>query len=160
MNTINISAEVLRELGGIADNENYMAKVLEFIKGLTQHTQTALVRGAVYTSLLEQLSDFQEYGQGWDGASALPLNRTVVKNFKAILQRGKDNELSGWSISPETNGTLLLQNRKHDAGINLGMKEFSYFIITGENVEGKDAVKFSPKAVISVIKSINAHDKK
>lgn len=155
MNTINVNAEVLRELGYIADNENYMAKVLDFIKGLTHRAADTVVRGVAYTSLLEQLSDFQVYEAGWDGAEALPLNREVVKNFKHVLQKGKDSDLQGWNISPEKNGTLLMQNRSRNAGINLGIKDFSYFIITDGIVEGQNNVKFSPKAVLSVIKKIS-----
>ena len=105
---VSVSAELLRELGYIADNESYMAKTIAFIKSLTQRQQTE-VKGVAYMGLLEQLSDFQEYEKGWDGAEALPLNAKVVRNFKSALQKCSEKGLTGWHISSETNGTLLFE---------------------------------------------------
>lgn len=153
MNTVNVSAEVLRELGYIADNSSYMEKVLDYIRSLTK--KNVVQRGAIYTSLLEQLSDFQEYEAGWDGAGALPLSKKVVKNFKAVLAKASEKSLQGWHLEPQSNGTLLMQDYNCNAGINLGTKDFSYFIIIDGNVEGQNNVKFSPNAVLNVIRKIN-----
>ena len=155
MNTINLSAEIFRELGNIADNESYLEKVLRFIKSLKKERTTASVRGAAYTSLLEQLSDFQEYEAGWDGFSALPLNKTVVKNFKNVLAKASDDVLAGWYLSPETNGTLLISRADENAGINLGTHEFSYFIIadSGE-VNGENHVKYSTRNILATLNNL------
>lgn len=152
--TVSVSAELLRELGYIADNENYMAKTIAFIKSLTQRQQTE-VKGMAYMGLLEQLSDFQEYEKGWDGAEALPLNAKVVRNFKSALQRCSEKGLTGWHISPETNGTLLFENGRGDAGINIGAKEFSYYIIRDGHVTGENHVRFSVSAILKTMKKIN-----
>jgi len=154
MEAISISAELFREIGHIADNESYLAKVLDFVKTLTRKNSMPM-HGVAYLTLLEQLSDFQEYGKGWDGANALPLNKTVVKNFKAMLAKSNDQDLSGWHISPEVNGTLLLQNEANNAGINLGTRDFSYFLIKGEDIEGANNIRFTPKALIDTIKKLN-----
>jgi hypothetical protein len=71
---------------------------------------TAMAHGKEYTELLESLSDFQDYEQGWDGEDALPLDKTVVRNFKEVLQHSEDSYLKGWLLFPERNGTLFLQN--------------------------------------------------
>lgn len=155
MNTsVSISAELLRELGYIADNESYMAKTIAFIKSLT-HRQQKAEKGVAYMALLEQLSDFQEYQKGWDGGDALPLNAKVVRNFKSVIQKCSETSLTGWHVSPETNGTLLFENGQADAGINIGIKEFSYFIIKDGNVNGENNVKFSVSAILKTMKKIN-----
>lgn len=155
MNTINLSAEIFRELGNIADNESYLEKVLRFIKSLKKDRATASVRGSVYTSLLEQLSDFQEYEAGWDGFGALPLNKTVVKNFKNVLAKASDDVLTGWYLSPETNGTLLISRTDENAGINLGIHELSYFVITdGGEVNGENHVKYSTRNLLETLKKL------
>ena len=152
--TINVSAQLLRELGYIADNENYMAKTVAFIKSLT-HEHLEEEKGIAYMALLEQLSDFQEYQKGWDGDEALPLHTKVVRNFKSVLQKCNEKALTGWHISPETNGTLLFENAKCDAGINIGVKDFSYFIIKDGNVTGENRVRFSVSAILKTMKKIN-----
>jgi hypothetical protein len=152
--TVSVSAELLRELGYIADNESYMVKTIAFIKSLT-HRQQAEEKGVAYMTLLEQLSDFQEYQNGWDGSEALPLNAKVVRNFKSVLQKCNERGLTGWHISPETNGTLLFENGQGDAGINIGIKDFSYFIIRDGHVTGENQVKFSVSAILKTMKKIN-----
>ncbi len=152
--TVSVSAELLRELGYIADNESYMAKTIAFIKSLT-HGKQAEVKGIAYMALLEQLSDFQEYEKGWDGDRALPLNAKVVRNFKSALQKCSETSLTGWHLSPETNGTLLFENGRGDGGINIGAKEFSYYIIRDGNVTGENHVRFSVSAIIKTMKKIN-----
>jgi len=153
MNSVNVSAEILRELGYIADNTNYLEKVLAYIRSLTKKASTQ--RGIAYVSLLEQLSDFQEYEAGWDGAEARPLNQKVVKNFKAVLGKASEEILQGWHLEPQTNGTLLLLNDSSHAGINLGSNDFSFFSVSNGDVDGKNHVRFSANNVIDTIKQLS-----
>ncbi len=152
--TASVSAELLRELGYIAGNENYMAKTIAYIRSLT-HSRQKEEKGVAYMNLLEQLSDFQEYQKGWDGADALPLNAKVIRNFKSVIQKSDEASLTGWHISPETNGTLLFENGNADAGINIGTKDFSYYIIRDGNVTGENNVRFSVSAIMKAMRRIN-----
>ncbi len=152
--TVSVGPDLLRELSYIADNEGYMAKTIAFIKSLYKDNQS-VGKGHIYMSLLEQLSDFQEYQKGWDGAEALPLNARVVRNFKSVIKKCSESNLAGWHISPETNGSLLFENEAGNAGINIGINEFSYFIIKDGNVAGENHVRFSVTAVLNTIKKIN-----
>ena len=104
--------------------------------------------------LLERLSDFQEYKKGWDGEDALPLNSQVVKNFKKVLKSSRESDLSGWTIFPAANGTLLVQNKERKSGINIGVKGFSYYAIKDGEVTGENHLKFSPRAVIEMMNQI------
>ena len=147
-----MNAQLLRQLSYIADNENYLQKTLDFISKLTK--SKGAVHGAVYTEMLERLSDFQEYEQGWDGEGAVPLSRHVVKNFKSLIQKSSDADLQGWTIYPAANGTLLLQNKDRKSGINIGTSGFSYYSIKDGEVKGENNMKFSPKAVLDTMKQI------
>ena len=153
MNTINVSAEIFRELGYIANNESSLERVLDFIKSLKPKS-AELSHGAVYMALLKQLSDFQEYEHGWDGAEALPLNKKVVKNIKSVLTKTTDDMLTGWMLSPETNGTILLKRDDSKAAINLGTCDFSYFLIDNGQVSGENGVKFTVKNIQNVLKKM------
>ena len=89
-----------------------------------------------------------------DDDDALPLNKTVIQNFKNVLRKSDDSYLRGWLLFPERNGTLFLQNNLYDAGINIGAKDFSYFINKDGKVTGENAKRFSPEAVIETMKKI------
>lgn len=151
MTAIELNAQLLRQISYIADNESYLQKTLDFINKLTKSKSAAIVRGAVYTELLERLSDFQEYKKGWDGDDALPLNSQVVKNFKKVLQKSADNDLTGWTIFPAANGTLLLQNKERKSGINIGEDGFSYYRIKDGQVQGENRLKFSPTVILETM---------
>ena len=154
MTTIELNAQLLREISYIADNESYLQKTLDFITKLTKSKHIAMERGQAYTLLLERLSDFQEYEKGWDGDDALPLSRQVVKNFKNVLKKSKDDELIGWNIFPAANGTLLLQHKERKSGINIGTNGFSYYHVEDGEIKGENHLKFSPKAIIDTMKRI------
>ena len=156
MTTIELNAEIYRQIGYLSDDRSYLEKALEMLRGLTRIKSTAQARGREYTELLESLSDFQDYEQGWDGEDALPLDKTVVRNFKKVLQGSEDCNLKGWVIFPERNGTLFMQNEQRNAGINIGSKDYSYYINEGDTVIGENAKKFTPASVIDTIKKICA----
>ena len=106
--------------------------------------------GRLYESLLAM----SQLKQGWDGYNALPVNRQVIDNMHGVLDNCESALLQGWQIFPEINGTILLQNSLKRAGINLGDKTFSYFIIRGNNVDGDDKKSFSVSLVLNVLKNI------
>ena len=105
--------------------------------------------------MLEQLSDFQEYEEGWDGAEARPLGRKVVKNFKAFLAKASDESLQGWHLEPQANGTLLLLNNSRNAGINIGISDFSFFVVNNRNLEGQNHIHFTVANMLNTLKRIN-----
>lgn len=156
MNTIELNAEIYRQLGYLSDDRSYLEKVLEMLRGLTRIKSTAQAHGREYTELLECLSDFQDYEQGWDGEDALPLDKDVIKNFKKVLQSSEDKLLKGWVIFPERNGTLLMQNTNAGAGINIGSKDYSYYINKDGKIIGENAKKFTPASVMETLKKICA----
>lgn len=156
MNALELNAEIYRQIGYLADDRSYLEKALEMLRGLVRVKSTAKARGREYTELLESLSDFQDYEQGWDGEDAAPLDKTVIRHFKDILQKSNDSDLRGWVIFPERNGTLFMQNEYYNAGINIGIKDYSYYSNRGGKVIGENAKKFTPTDVLETIRKICA----
>ena len=152
MTAVELNAQLLREISYIADNESYLQKTLDFIKKLTKSKPSTVVRGQAYMTMLERLSDYQEYKKGWDGDDALPISSLVVKNFKRVLQQSVDSDLQGWTIYPAANGTLLIQHKERKSGINIGTQGYSYYVNQDGVVKGENHLKFSPKAVLETMR--------
>ena len=105
--------------------------------------------------LYQRLLQVSKLQQGWDGYNALPVNSQVIDNMHVVLDNCDSTQLQGWQIFPEINGTILLQNSVRRAGINLGDKTFSYFIINGNNVDGDDSKSFSVSLFLNVLNKLN-----
>lgn len=105
--------------------------------------------------LYQRLLQVSKLQQGWDGYNALPVNSQVIDNMHVVLENCDSTQLQGWQIFPEINGTILLQNSVRRAGINLGDKTFSYFIINGNNVDGDDSKSFSVSLFLNVLNKLN-----
>ncbi len=107
--------------------------------------------------LLKDLADYESYKKGWDDESAAPLSPIVIKSFKRLLEKSNEDDLKDWNIFPEKNGTMILENSKRQAQINLAEKEFSYFILADSGLKGEDHIKLSTSRLLKAIKAIN-HD--
>ncbi len=110
---------------------------------------------AAYYGILHKLKTYQGYTKGWDGENASPLTAKVTENFSHVLEVIDKHLLQGLTIYPETNGTLLIDSTKREAGISLGDERFSYYEINDGKVTGENGISFSVSALIDVIKRIN-----
>lgn len=144
-------------------NEDSLRAVSQYVRVLIMHsgnnatsaesdTQT---RGFTYQNMLKRLSDFQEFEQGWDGEDARPLSHAAVKNFKEVLNACSDTQLTGWTIYPAANGSLLLEYQQRQAGINISGKEFSYYDINDGTAKGANHCIFKPSSVIDTMRKIS-----
>lgn len=114
---------------------------------------------AAYYDILDKLNTYKNYQRGWDGENASPLTSEVVSNFSSVLEVIDKRLLLGVTIYPETNGTLLVDCNRREAGISLGNDRFSYYITDNDKVEGKNGIPFSVMAFTEVLKIINSqHD--
>ena len=75
--------------------------------------------------------------------------------MKALLANIGEKDLAGWRALPEINGTISLQNDEKRAGIQVGDTAFSYFVISGNNVLGKDNVMFAIPTLLDILREIN-----
>lgn len=105
-------------------------------------------------ALLKQLYAIQDFQNGWDGADALPLQPLSVNNLRGAMSLCEDSVLSGWQLSPEKNGTLMLTARDGNAGINIGDATYSYFKIVDDDVYGESNLAFNPNNVAAIIKEL------
>lgn len=108
-----------------------------------------------YYDILNKFLTYSNYGEKWDGASAVPLTEKVKANFSDVLNKIDKRYLEGLTIFPEINGTLLIDSTKKEAGICLGNDAFSYFITDNDEVSGQDNIPYSAAALIDTIKTIN-----
>lgn len=110
---------------------------------------------AAYYAILNKLKTYQGYAKGWDGEDASPLTEKVIVNFSLVLEVIDKDLLKDITIYPETNGTLLIDSTKREAGISLGEERFSYYEINGDKVTGQNGIPFSVSALTDAIKTIN-----
>lgn len=129
-------------------------KVYYILTMLAKPADAEKPRGLDYQGMIKRLSDFQEYEQGWDGADARPLNGDVVKNFKLVLEESTDDILVGWTIFPAANGSLLLEYKPCEAGINIGKDDYSFYFLDHQEIKGKNHQAFSPEAIIKTMQDI------
>ena len=108
-----------------------------------------------YYDILKKWNTYKGYAQGWDGEDASPLTPQVIDNFNQVLNQIDKHLLQGLTIYPETNGTLLIDSTKREAGISLGDQRFSYYEIEGDKITGQDGIPFTAEALAQVIARIN-----
>ena len=110
---------------------------------------------ANFSEMKKRISFLSTLQHGWDGYNAFPISSIVIENVHELLSSIDEDCLSGWRALPEINGTISLQNDMLRAGIQIGDKTLSYFVIRGDNVTGEDNVAFSISNFVNILKSIN-----
>ena len=134
-----------------------MQLVLKLKDSLLSKAPSSVDEGAqvAYYAILDKLKTYQGYEKGWDGEQASPLTEKVVSNFSHVLETIDKKLLEGITIFPETNGTLMIDSTRREAGISLGDDKFSYYVIDGDVVKGENGVPFTVSALTNIIKEIN-----
>lgn len=141
-------------------NKTVKVQLLRRLKqDLTTYPDTTEVRNEIdrasYYELIKKFNTYKEYQEGWDGENAVPLTKKVVDNFNLMLEQLDIKMFQGLTIYPETNGSLLIDSTKREAGISLGEQKFSYYVISDDKVTGENSIPFSVKAISEVISMIN-----
>ena len=137
-------------------------EILEAKGKNTHNTKTTRSRAsrknaqhASFSEMKKRISFLSTLKHGWGGYNASPINSLVINNVHELLSNIDEDYLSGWRALPEINGTISLQNDLLRAGIQIGDKTLSYFVIRGDNVTGEDNVAFSISNFVNILKSIN-----
>lgn len=128
---------------------------MDTVETLKRPTHT-IRNGLLINPMLDSIDKLSSLKSGWDGYSAVPICKEVISNLVTVLHQCSDDDINGWKIYPEINGTILLQNSKLKAGIHLGVSTFSYFVIKGEHVSGADNLEFSVTPFVNILRQINA----
>ena len=104
----------------------------------------------------QHLDDIAMLKEGWDAyGEAVPVNTVVINHVRKILSRCKPSDLSEWRLSPNVNGTMLLE--LDDAAISIGIDSFTYYAeVEGKDI-GEEYLPFTVDGVINTIRKINSY---
>lgn len=101
-----------------------------------------------------RLKEMENLQQGWDGEGAIPVKKETIELVRQMFKEIRPSDLSDWSISPNVNGTILLE--LDDAAISIASKEFSYYAESGEHYMDAEHQECSVKALIETVRRINS----
>ncbi len=106
--------------------------------------------------LKRRLNDFAKLKHGWDGyGDALPISDVAINNTKQVFKECRPSDLSEWRLSPNTNGTILLE--LDNAAVSIGDDSFTYWYEADGKDFGEEYVPFTAKTVANAIKKINSY---
>ena len=103
---------------------------------------------------LDRLDYLSTLKEDWDGYGAAPVSAVVIENLKNTIKISRDDDWESWMISPETNGALCLQSKRHSASISIGSSEFSYYSFTPESEIGESHIPFTIKQLLNIMRKI------
>lgn len=111
-------------------------------------------RGANLTNALNRVAHLAKLKDNWDGDGASHILSEVLDNIRSVLMFSNDNDWQNWSISPDVNGTLILQSDDALCAISLGSHEFSYLSRRGGKRIGDSHIKFTENSFLNVMRSL------
>ena len=105
-----------------------LRRVIQSLSGITQVLvrKETKAKSETYIRHQARIEELCALKAGWDDDGAIPPEKQAINNVKRLLEKSEDGDLSQWVIFPDTNGTILLENKSCDATISVGNKEFSY----------------------------------
>lgn len=104
-------------------------------------------------ALKKKMADISLLGEDWDGYEAEPVNPITLKNFKKALSACKPSDFADWTLSPNTNGTLLLE--RDEAAVSIASKEFSCYAEQGDRYMEENHRSFTVPALLDTVRRIN-----
>lgn len=137
------------------EDETLLGPLKRVMKSLFGVTDVAVrkrekVRDGVYARLLSRLDELSKLEDNWDDDGALPMEKKVISNVKKFLEKTENGDLKEWTMFPDVNGTILLENNA-GAVISIGNAEFSY---TSPKSQG-NRIRFTSSSLLKVIREIN-----
>ena len=102
----------------------------------------------------ERVDHLAQLRDGWDGNGALRICHLVLKNIRDVLLISDNEDWKHWMISPDVNGTLILQSDLHRASISIGEHEYSYLSRKDGNREGNSRIAFNAEAFLLTMRRI------
>ena len=92
--------------------------------------------------------------KGWDGASAMPIEKKAVQNMQRLIKAGTSEDFKDWVLFPDDNGTLLMQSKDGMASISIGNSSFSFVYTKGDKVNAGENIRFSALKVLKTLRDI------
>jgi len=104
--------------------------------------------------LKERLKEIAALKEGWDGFDAPPILNATIKNVKKLIDACKASELTEWTVSPNTNGTILLERK--EAAISIASNKFSYYAEQEDRYMEANHCEYTPGTLLKALLDINS----
>ena len=101
-----------------------------------------------------RLKEFAKLKAGWDGyGAALPIVPTTIDIMLQFLRSCRPSDVEDWTLSPNTNGTLLLEQT--DAAISISSKLLSYYAENAEKYIEEEGLDCNIENIAKAVRTIN-----
>jgi hypothetical protein len=154
MTTIDLRMELAQEIQNIPDSEQLLTKAINFVRNLTKHEDVAIVLTGDALRLWNRTTELASLAKGWDGASAMPIEKKAVQNMQRLIKAGVSKDFSGWVLFPDDNGTLLMQSKDGMASISIGNSSYSFVYTKDGKVNAGENIRFSAIKVLKTLRDI------
>ena len=135
-----------------------MLYAMPITKDVKRHIGLRLVKetdkGSYLAEAFDRLTHLSTLEDGWAGSGSCAISSEVIRNIKNVLIISDDEDWQHWMISPDVNGTLMLQSDTHIASISIGEKEFSYLSKKDGCHKGQSHIPFDAETILNIMRSI------
>lgn len=107
-----------------------------------------------HKTMKDRLQQISVLKRGWDGDDGLPIKKKTIQNFAQVLSICDFADVADWSLFPNTNGTLLLE--QENASISIASTEFSYYAEMSDRYMEAEKQPYSLRVFLETLRTINA----
>ncbi|MBQ1697028.1 MAG: hypothetical protein II075_04010 [Bacteroidales bacterium] len=155
----NVAAEPITAFGTTSSYNDVMTSIyrMRIPANLKERVGLRLVvesRGRYLSNAFDRVDHLSKLKDNWDGEGASHILPEVLDNIHGVLMLSNDSDWQKWSISPDVNGTLILQSDDALSAISLGCDEFSYLSRYNGKRVAKSHVKFSVDSFLNIMQSL------
>jgi hypothetical protein len=105
--------------------------------------------------LKRRLKEISSLKDGWDGyGEAISINPKTIRVMGQFLKCCNSADLEEWRLSPNINGTLLLE--LDDAAISISSNTLSFYAEKGDNMLTEEGIESTPENISSTVRRINS----
>ena len=121
-------------------------------KSVYQQLRIEILDSHIQT-MKDRLKQIAALKKGWDGYDGIAIKKATIDNFATFLDVCSPSDVSDWSLFPNTNGTLLLEQK--NAAISISSKAFSYYAeLPGKYMEAENQT-YTLQSILETVRAIN-----
>lgn len=111
-------------------------------------------KGKYLSETFDRINHLSKLRDNWDGDGASHILQEVLDNIRNVLMVSNDGDWRIWTVSPDVNGTLILQSEDALCAISLGCDEYSYLSRRSGKRVGQSHIKFSADSFLNVMRTL------